>query len=186
MMVLGLVIQQGDTVAGVDRRLADQFASARFSRGSAHKNLPSLAEQGYVRLVERGSEPPLDRYEVTPDGEELYQSWFCHTELPPAIRDALQCKLELLKREDLAALLQVVCGEEEACTTAFNIAHARVLQEQRSRRARGKSADWRIRLSGIQSKDRANLWGLMSQRLEHLRMELEDLLEDMSGESVDG
>ena len=36
-MVLGLVIQQGDTVAGVDRRLADQFASARFSRGSAHK-----------------------------------------------------------------------------------------------------------------------------------------------------
>jgi DNA-binding PadR family transcriptional regulator len=186
MMVLGLVIQQDDTVAGVDRRLADQFASARFSRGSAHKNLPSLAEQGYVRLVERGNEPPLDRYEGTPEGIELFQSWFCHTELPPSIRDALQCKLEFLKREDLAALLQIVCKEEEACTNAFDIAHAHVLQEQRSRRARGKSADWRVRLRSIQSKDKANLWGLMSQRLEHLRTELEALLDDVSSDPGDG
>lgn len=39
MMVLGLVIQREDTVAGVARRLADQFASARFPRSSEHKNL---------------------------------------------------------------------------------------------------------------------------------------------------
>jgi hypothetical protein len=56
MMVLGLVIQQGDTVSGVARRLADQFASARFSRSAAHQNLPSLASKGFVRLVEGSAE----------------------------------------------------------------------------------------------------------------------------------
>jgi DNA-binding PadR family transcriptional regulator len=182
MMVLGLVIQQQDTVAGVDRRLADQFVSARFSRGSAHKNLPSLAEKGYVRLVRKGppDEPTLDCYEATSKGVELLRGWLRHTEMPPAIRDALQCKLEFLEREDLAALIQVVREEEYAYTSACDIARSRVLREQRSRRARDRPIDWRIRLGGIRSKDEANLWGLMSQRLERLRDELEELFDEIS------
>ena len=109
MMVLGLVIQQQDTVAGVGRRLADQFASARFSRSSAHKNLPSLAEKGYVRLVARApeGEASLDRYEATPKGVELLRSWLRGAGLPPAIRDALQCKMELVEREAARVQLQV-------------------------------------------------------------------------------
>jgi DNA-binding PadR family transcriptional regulator len=188
MMVLGLVIRQQDTVAGVDRRLADQFASARFSRGSAHKNLPSLAEKGYVRLVENGppQEPTLDRYEATPKGVELFRGWLRRTELPPAIRDALQCKLEFLEREDLAALIEIVREEEEAYTFACDIARSRVLGEQRSRRARQKLADWRVRLRSIQSKDEANLWSLMSQRLERLHDELEGLLDEISNGQVGG
>jgi DNA-binding PadR family transcriptional regulator len=187
-MVLGLVIQQEDTVAGVDRRLADQFASARFSRGSAHKNLPSLAEKGYVRMVKKGppEEPTLDRYEATPRGVELFRGWLRGTELPPAIRDALQCKLEFLERDDLAALIEVVREEEESYTFACDIARSRVLGEQRSRRARQKPVDWRIRLRSIQSKDEANLWGLMSQRLERLRDELEGLLDEISNGPADG
>lgn len=188
MMVLGLVIRQEDTVAGVDRRLADQFASARFSRGSAHKNLPSLAEKGYVRLIENGppQEPTLDRYEATPKGVELFRGWLRHTELPPAIRDALQCKLEFLEREDLAALIEIVREEEEAYTVACDIARSRVLGEQRSRRARPKPADWRVRLRSIQSKDEANLWSLMSQRLERLHDELEGLLDEISNAPAGG
>lgn len=182
MMVLGLVIQQQDTVAGIGRRLADQFASARFPKGSAHGNLPHLAEKGYVRLIEKGppDEPTRDRYEATPEGIEYFRKWLRRTELPPVVRDALQCKLELLEREDLAALIRIVREEEQAYTAACDIARVRVLREQRSRRSRGMPVDWRIRLRGIQNKDEANLWGLMSKRLERLGDELERLLNDIS------
>jgi DNA-binding PadR family transcriptional regulator len=185
MMVLGLVVQQDDTAAGLGRRLADQFASARFPRNSPHKNLPSLADKGLVRLVERGPEgkPSLDRYEATPEGVELFCSWLRSAELPPVIRDALQCKMEFLERDDVAALVQIVREEEDAYTTACDIAHSRVLREQRARRARPEVVDWRLRLRGIQTKDEANLWGLMSQRLERLRGELEALLEEISADA---
>jgi len=188
MMVLGLVVQQEDTVAGVARRLADQFASARFPRTSAYKNLPSLANKGLVRLVEKGppSEPTLDRYEATPEGVELLRGGLRRSELPPAIRDLLQCKLEFLEREDLAALVQIIREEQEACRRVYAIAHGRVVSEQDFRRVRGKPVDWRIRLRIIQTKDEANLWGLMSERLGHLREELERLLDEISRSAVDG
>jgi DNA-binding PadR family transcriptional regulator len=182
LMVLGLVIQRQDTVAGVARRLADQFASARFSPGSAHKNLPRLAEKGYVRLIEKGppEEPTRDRYEATPEGIEHFRKWLRSTELPPIVRDATQCKLEFLEREDLAALIRLVREEEEAYTVACDIARARVLRrEQRARRAQNEPTDWRVRLRGIQNKDEATLWGLMSERLERLGNELEKLLDDI-------
>lgn len=178
MMVLGLVIQRQDTVSGVARRLADQFASAQFSKNTAHGNLPRLAEKGYVRLVEKGppGEATLDRYEATAEGIDYFRGWLRRTELPPVVRDALQCKLEFLERQDLAALIRTVRDEEKAYTAAYDVARARVLREQRSRRARGESVDWRVRLRGIQTKDESNLWGLMSKRLERLGNELETLL----------
>jgi DNA-binding PadR family transcriptional regulator len=186
MMVLGLVVQEPDSVAGVARRLADQFASARFPKTSAHNNLPSLAEKGYVRLVAAGEKSTLDRYEATPEGVELLRGWLRRTELPLAVRDVLQCKLELVEREDLAALVQIVREEEDAYTSAHDIAHSRLLREQRSRRARGGTVDWHTRLRGIQTKDETLLWGLMSQRLERLREELEELLGEMSTDAVGG
>jgi DNA-binding PadR family transcriptional regulator len=178
MMVLGLVIQRQDTVAGVARRLADQFASASFPRGSAHGNLPRLAAKGYVRLIEKGppDEPTQDRYEATSEGIAFFRKWLRHTELPPVVRDALQCKLELLERADLAALIRLVRDEEKAYTAACDIARARVLREQRSKCAQSEAVDWRVRLRGIQNKDEVNLWGMMSKRLERLGDELEKLL----------
>jgi DNA-binding PadR family transcriptional regulator len=185
MMVLGLVVQQPDSVAGVARRLADQFASARFPKTSAHNNLPSLAAKGYVRLVAPGDKASLDRYEATAKGVELLREWLHRTELPPAIRDALQCKLEFLEREDLAALIQLVGEEEQAYTAAFDIAHTRVRREQRARLARGGPVDWRVRLRGVQNKDEAMLWSLMAKRLEHLREDLEELLGEISPGEAD-
>jgi DNA-binding PadR family transcriptional regulator len=188
MMVLGLVIQQEDTVAGVARRLADQFPAARFPRTSAYKNLPSLAGKGYVRLIEKGppNEPTLDRYGATPAGVEVLHGWLRNTELPPGVRDVVQCKLEFVEREDLVAFIRIVREEEQAYTSAYDIAHTRVRREQRSRLARRGSVDWRVRLRGIQTKDEAMLWSLMSKRLEHLREELEELLGELSDGAVDG
>jgi DNA-binding PadR family transcriptional regulator len=181
MMVLGLVVQQPDSVAGVARRLADQFASARFPKTSAHTNLPSLAEKGYVRLLEPGRTPSLNRYEATSEGVAQLHRWLLQSAArPPMVRDAMQCKLEFLQREDLAALIEIVRGEEEACRLACNNAHGRVVGERSSRRVQGTPVDWRVRLRGIQSKDEAGLWGMMSKRLEHLREELEELDREIS------
>jgi DNA-binding PadR family transcriptional regulator len=181
MIVLGLVIQRQDTVTGIARRLADQFASARFPKASAYKNLPRLAEMGYVRLIEKGppEESPLDRYEATPEGIEHFRKWLRSTELPPIVRDATQCKLEFLERADLAALIRLVREEEEAYTAACDMARVRVLREQRTRRAQNEPTDWRVRLRGIQNKDEATLWSLMYERLERLGNELEKLLDDI-------
>lgn len=182
MMVLGLVIQQSDTVAGVARRLADQFTVARFPNGSAYDNLPSLARKGYVRLIAKGppDEPTRNRYAATPDGVEYLRTWLRSTELPPMIRDALQCKLEFVEHEDVAALLGLVREQEEVYTAAYDFARARVLREQRARRAKNKLMDARSRLRTIQHKDEATLWGLMSKRLERLGDELEELLRDLA------
>jgi DNA-binding PadR family transcriptional regulator len=188
MMVLGLVIQQEDTVAGVARRMNDQFPAARWPRGSAYKNVPSLASEGFLRLVEKGppNEPTLDRYAGTPEGVELLHGWLRSTELPPGVRDVVQCKLEFVEEEDLLAFIQIVNDEEQAYTFAYDIAHTRVRREQRSRLARGLPVGWRIRLRGIQNKDEARLWSLMSKRLGRLREELEELLGEISNGSVDG
>jgi DNA-binding PadR family transcriptional regulator len=188
MMVLGLVIQQEDTVAGVARRLNDQFPAARWPRTSAYKNLPSLASNGYVRLIEKGppNEPTLNRYEGTPEGAELLRAWLRNTELPPGVRDVVQCKLEFVEREDLLAFIRIVSEEEQAYTFAYDVAHTRVRREQRSRLARERPVDWRTRLRGIQNKDEAMLWSLMSKRLGRLREALEELLGEISTGAVDG
>jgi DNA-binding PadR family transcriptional regulator len=178
MMVLGLVAEEPDTVAGVGRRLADQFASASFPRSSAHKSLPRLAERGFVRLVEAGppGETTRDRYEATPAGIEYFRRWFCRSELPPVVRDAMRCKLELLKRDDVAGLLRTVREEQAAYTAAYDIARTRVLSEQRSRRARPGPVDWNARVLSLRNKDEVAFWGLMARRHERLGDELQRLL----------
>jgi DNA-binding PadR family transcriptional regulator len=188
MMILGLVVQQEDTVAGVARRLNDQFPFARFARTAAYKNLPILADRGYVRLVEKGppNEPTLDRYEGTPEGAKLFHGWLLHPELPPGVRDVLQCKLEFVTTDDLAAFIRIVHEEEQAYTSAYDMAHTRVRREQRSRLARGRPVDWHVRLRGIQNKDEAMLWSLMSKRLGRLREELDELLSEISNGPPDG
>jgi hypothetical protein len=60
-----------------------------------------------------------------------------------------------------------------------------VRREQRSRLARGRPVDWRVRLRGVQNKDEAMLWSLMSKRLEHLREDLEELLGEISPGEAD-
>lgn len=187
MMVLGLVIQRSDTVAGVARRLVDKFEVARFPAASAYDNMPSLAEKGFVQLVEKGppGEPTRDRYEATSKGVKHFRAWLRRSELPPMIRDALQCKLEFSGREDLEVLTCEVRELQEVYTQAYDIARGRVLRQQRVRRSKGKPVDVDTRLQAIRNKDEANLWGLMYKRLERLGDELEELLDELaSGESA--
>ncbi len=186
MMVLGLIVQQPDTVAGVNRRLKAQFRIAGFAKGAAHNNLPSLADKGYVRLVTPGppNKPTQDFYEATSSGREYFLDWLRSTDVVVLVRDILQCKLELVERDDLAALVRFVRALEQTFMDMCDAARARVLREQRARRAQaGKPLDWRQRLRGIQNKDEANLWSLMAMRLERLGDDLEELLAEIASEA---
>jgi DNA-binding PadR family transcriptional regulator len=183
MMVLGLVVRQPDTVSGVARRLADEFASAQFPKSSAYTNMPALRREGYLRLVEHGAESSLDRYEATPAGVEHLRGWVRRSNPSPALRDALQGKLDFLELEELGALIHEVREQERTYRSACEAVHARLLQEQETRRrirARGKPIDWRTRLRSIQTQDELALWGTMIQRLEQLRESLEQLLQEIT------
>jgi DNA-binding PadR family transcriptional regulator len=183
MMVLGLVVQQPDSIAGVARRLADQFASARFPKTSAHNNLPGLARDGYVRLVEPGGRASLNRYEATVEGIAHLRLWLRSSAPSPTIRDALQGKLQFLELDELASVLQTVREYENACRSEYRIARTRVLEEQEfRRRSKGGSLDGNAQLEAIRNQDEANMWSLHAQRLMRLREALEDLAGKMSAE----
>jgi DNA-binding PadR family transcriptional regulator len=181
MAILGLVIQQPDTVAGVALRLDERFPRARFARSAAHNNLPSLARQGLVQLVQRDEEGSQDRYEATQDGTAQFREWLRDSSAaPPALRDALHAKLELSQEEDLHALIRAVGEEEQACERELADAHARHIAATRLGRLRGgPDAGWREKVRGPLMTDEVLLWGLRTRRLQRLREELEELGEEI-------
>ena len=75
MAILGLLIQQSDTASGLALRIEKEFRSMRWSKSIAHNTVPSLAKQGFVRLIEKGAKDSLDRYEVTREGVEEFRGW---------------------------------------------------------------------------------------------------------------
>ncbi len=176
MMVLGLVVQRPDRAAGVARRLADEFAAAQFPKTSAHNNLPSLAEDGYVYVVEPGAKRSLDRYAATAKGIAHHRQWLRSWAPSPTIRDDMQGKLHFLEVDELAPVLQIAREYEQACRSAYRVAQARVVEEKDfRRRSKADSFDWNARLEMIRSKDEANMWSLHAQRLTLLREALEEL-----------
>jgi DNA-binding PadR family transcriptional regulator len=180
VLCLGFVIQHEDTAQGVDRRMKQRFASQRFTRGIAHKSLLSLAEDGYLELVEKGTEQPLDRYRATPKGEELFYEWLRQTELPPTVRDATQCKLEFYEMAELPEAIESMSEQQEAFGVATDIAHERLQEEKRARRERrkrGLPTDYRLELRIAKAKDAVKLGRLMKQRLKELRADLQQILD---------
>lgn len=181
MAILGLLVQQPDTAAGIGIRLVELFPRAHWSRTTVHNNLPSLLGQGLVRLVEKGSEPSLSRYEPTTAGAGRFRAWLHQsTTLSPTVRDALQGRMAFVERDELASLIEMVRQSEDAYRMEFAAAQGRVKTITRSmRRSRG-TVDWRAKLQFIQSGDEAMLLGLMLRRLQRLGDELETLLEECS------
>lgn len=187
MAILGLVIQEADTAAGVGARLVDRFPHARWSRSVAHNDLPSLARQGLVHLVERGAKPSLDRYEATPDGVEQFQGWLRSSTMgPPTLRDALSAKLAFSEEHDLPGLLDAIREEERICIAEFEAAQMRLGAARRlGRLGPANGSDWEGRVQSAILTDEAMMWGQRAKRLQCLRQELEEPYEnefDLPGE----
>ncbi|HXM87086.1 MAG TPA: hypothetical protein VN889_05590 [Solirubrobacteraceae bacterium] len=189
VICIGLLRQKPDTIRGLDKRLQRQFASANFTRGSASKSIPRLAGRGFVELVERGDNPTLDRYRTTPAGEEHFVDWLRKTELPPVVRDVMQCKLEFLEFEELADAIEGIEEQAIAYGAAADIAHETLQARQRLRRERerrGQPPDWRQALSIAKTKDAANLGNAMRDRLNAVVEELKEIQETFSFQRGDG
>lgn len=181
MAILGLLVQQPDTAAGIGIRLVELFPRAHWSRSVVHNNLPSLAKQRLVRLVAEGSEPALDRYEATAEGIVRFREWVHQsTTLPPTVRDALQGRLPFVELDDLMSLVGMVRQSEDAYRMEYAAAQVRVKTITRSMRRSHGTVEWRAKLQFIQSGDEAMLLGLMLRRLQRLGDELETLLEECS------
>jgi DNA-binding PadR family transcriptional regulator len=180
MAILGLVIQEPDTAAGVGARLVERFPRARWSRSVAHNDLPSLARQGLVLLVERGAKPSLDRYEATPAGVEQFREWLRASSMaPPMLRDALSAKLAFSEEPDLPGLLEAIREEERICVAEFEDAQMRLNAARRlGQLGPANGSDWAGRVQSAVMTDEAMMWGQRAKRLQCLRQELEEPEDD--------
>jgi DNA-binding PadR family transcriptional regulator len=191
MAILGLVVQKTDTVNGLGVRLIERFPHAQWSRSVAHNSLPSLEKQGLVRMVDRGAERALDRYEATDEGIGEFREWLRTSSAAPlALRDAVHAKLEFAEERDVPDLILAIREEEEACAREFAAASSRLNVQWQLRRLgppgggerRSGETDLGGRVRHALMTDEAMLWGMRARRLRRLRQELEDTVEEPDGD----
>ncbi len=190
MAILGLVVQKTDTVNGLGVRLIERFPHAQWSRSVAHNSLPSLEKQGLVRMVDRGAERALDRYEATDEGIGEFREWLRTSSAAPlALRDAVHAKLEFAEERDVPDLILAIREEEEACAREFAAASSRLNVQWQLRRLgppggteHRPGVDLGGRVRHALMTDEAMLWGMRARRLRRLRQELEDTVEEPDGE----
>lgn len=84
MAILGLLIRNGDTGAGVGIRLTETFPRARWPRATVHKTMPGLVDKELVKLVSEGVEPGANYYEATERRNPFPRlgAWFGRTVSP--------------------------------------------------------------------------------------------------------
>ncbi len=185
MMVLGLVAVQAGSVADTQRRLIDLFPGTDFAKNSAHTNLPTLARQGHVRLIEAGSELSQNRYEATDRGIAHLHEWIASSPPLPALRDPIHGRIEfagldgIANLEDLESLLLEVRAQEKGCLAISDDAHERLLAEQRLM-ARSSLKTWQERLRAdlrlLRLKDVKLSWADQEHRRKTFGDELEEII----------
>jgi DNA-binding PadR family transcriptional regulator len=180
LMVLGIVAERAGTVSDIQRRLSDLFCSADCAPNSAHGSLPTLAEKGHVRLVQKGEETSGDVYEITKAGIAYLREWVLGAPPRPAAREAVHGKVEFATLDELAELILIIRTEVQACQAASDEAHTRMLAEQRNRIAeREKPAGWPQELddelSAEHLRDVVLMWDDIAARRRKLAAALADI-----------
>jgi DNA-binding PadR family transcriptional regulator len=179
MAILGLLLHETDTVAGVGQRLERRFPGAHFARSAAHNALPSLERQGLVRMVEASAGRAPDRYALTAQGRRAFRRWLHDAATAtPALRDGLHAKLALAEREDLPHLTRAARDAERRCAEEYAAAHARLVAAEILSPAGGEGLGGR--LAHLILADEATIWLLQVKRLQRLRAALEPLADDSS------
>jgi DNA-binding PadR family transcriptional regulator len=178
--MLGLLVQQPDTIASLAGRLAERFPNECWSRSSVHKNMPSLVSRGLVRPTQLGT-GTTELYEVTDEGFEQFRAWLRRSsEELPALRDAVRARLELAEEDDLPMVLQAIDEETAICIEQYETLRGRYAMECRLGRL-GSDGDraFRTRVRGALLVDEIILWGSRIKRLQRLRRELEGPQEEV-------
>ena len=177
MAVLGLLVQQPDTVAGVGLRLEDEHRGACWPRSITHNSVPRLVERGLVRVIRRGPEPSLDRLEATSEGVESLRRWLVESSAAvPAQRDALRAKLKYIDGEaELGVMIRDIREREELCAREADAATTRYKTASRLGRLHpGGEHDLKVRVQRALMIDEARSWYERARGLKRLREDLED------------
>jgi len=177
MAILALLVRQPDTGTGVLLRLDEEHPSARWSRNIAHSSVPSLADQGYVRMVRQGPERSLDLYEVTPEGVEHFREWLRESSATvPVLRDALCAKLRYVETEDeLRAVIEEFEEQEKLCIGEGKAAVARYAEARLLGRLRPRDEqDWKARVRRELMTDEVRQFYRRAKELQRMREGLED------------
>jgi DNA-binding PadR family transcriptional regulator len=176
LLCLGLLYQEADTVQELDRRMNGRFKSMKFSRGSANKSVPNLVKDGLIELVEKGDKRTLDRYRITPAGEAHFLEWLRQTDLNPAVRDVLQCKLEFFQFEEMRGVIDALKEQAREFAASADREHVQMHADMRVRRfqeKRGQPPSWRLHLRIAKAGDAARIGYMMRDRLNETIEELE-------------
>jgi DNA-binding PadR family transcriptional regulator len=173
--MLGLLVQQPDTIANLAGRLAERFPNECWSRSSVHKNMPGLVSRGLAAPTEASAGRPAEIYEATSEGFAQFRDWLRHsTEELPALRDAVRARLELAEEQDLPMLLEAIREETAICIEQYERLRGRYATECRlGRLGSGSDQEFRTRVRGALLVDEIILWGSRIKRLQRLRKELE-------------
>jgi hypothetical protein len=174
--ILGLLIRQSDTVAGLGLRLRTEHPGGRWARNSVHTSVPALAEQGFILIARPGRERSLDLYEPTPAGIEHFNAWLRRsTTTLPADRDALRAKLKYLQAEDqLRAVIGDIVRQEALCAREGEAAVTRyTTARELGRLSATDERDWRGRVERALMVDEVKLWYERAKRLRRMREQLE-------------
>ncbi len=168
--ILGLVVRRGDTVAGIRERLTGHFPHAGWSESVVYSDLPSLAKQGFVRLIERGEKRGQDSYESTPAGVAHFGEWLREcSEGAPALHDATRARLELCEDEDLPVMLPLLREEQRICADRFDRLRWRLNRARRfGHLGPPDGSEGRGRLLHALAVDDMMVWGGRALRLKRL------------------
>lgn len=180
MVVLGLVLERPNaTVSDLGDRLHQRFRRARFSRSLAYNALPKLAQREEVRCTYRApgenrGDRARDRYEATQRGTDAFRSWMLDVPsgvVQPALRDAMDGRLELCRVQDIPRMIEIARREAAVAADLYAAAH-----DVQRRHASGKynRFDFERRLREVLLILDPDRW---SARVEHYKKMVEMLEE---------
>lgn len=127
MAILGLLVEQSDTLGGIGIRLDRQFPDALWSPSTLPNGMKGLVRQKRVRLIAKGGKSRQNRYEATDQGAAYFHAWKRESAaVPRMLRDALQGKLAFSTLADLPGLIQTTRAELNDCEQKFVDVHKRL------------------------------------------------------------
>jgi DNA-binding PadR family transcriptional regulator len=178
--ILGLLIERPGYGYQLAQRLEERFGSSAFAPSGVYSALDQLSRDAFVRAAgELGPGParraaPRMIYEATEEGIDHFESWLLGSSPAPPLRDELHMKIALCRPGNLPRLIDLIYGQELACTGRL-----RDIRRSCDGEAQGTVREW-PRLMRVLARDaEIALW---EARIEWLRS-ARDLLEGLLDES---
>src|SRR5215218_6611795 len=118
--VLGLLhegpMTGGQLMAAAQRRLGAYWS---MTRSQVYRELPALAEAGYVKLGKPGARSSQP-YSITPAGKRAFLRWLAEPSAREALRSPLALRVAFGVHQSAVQLQQAYAQATEYHTNAFN------------------------------------------------------------------